>query len=696
MQGQCILLPLSQVLLVKTRSSTRRISADLFELLGSMRFAVSLLMFICIASLIGTVLEQNESSNTYLDKFGPFWFELFDKFSIWTIYNSWWFLVIMAFLVASTSVCLIRNTPKFLRDARTFREYVRGTSLRAFPHRVQASVGQTPSQVQEQVQSMLRGLGYRYKIRQDESETMVAAKKGSANRLGFIFTHAAIVVICVGGLLDSNLPVSLQVWLGNKDAITENMRISDVPDSGRLALNNPSFEAHLLVPEGAHTSNALINYGDGVLVQPLPFSVKLKRFYVDYYSTGMPSSFKSEVIITDHDTGDSFESLIEVNEPLHYKGVTLYQSSLDDGGSNVTLRGYPLSGPRNRPFQLEGTVGRQRELSLDGVQQRNLLVDFSELRVINVEDLSGDLAPQPRALADHVAAVTGSAASKKNENLTNVGPSISYRLVNDDGQSNEFINYMLPLELDGISVFLAGVRPSAAEPYRYIRIPADDDGTVREFMDLRAALADPELVRKAAHQFARFNASDELPEETLQKAAMGAMESFYRGGFDGIIQNAPEQDRERILGFAVPMVQVTLNELRALMREQTGREPLVHFGEGGEQAERWVQSALLAFANLPNYPAPVFMSLDKFDHIQASVFQATRSPGKLTVYLGSLFLVIGVFSMFYIRDRRVWVWIRPGETGTDVTAAMTSQRRNLDFTQEFNRFKKAFARLTTE
>jgi len=65
------------------------------------------------------------------------------------------------------------------------------------------------------------------------------------------------------------------------------------------------------------------------------------------------------------------------------------------------------------------------------------------------------------------------------------------------------------------------------------------------------------------------------------------------------------------------------------------------------------------------------------------------------VYLGSLFLVIGVFSMFYIRDRRIWVWLRPSEKGTDVLAAMTSLRRNLDFNQEFDRFKQAFTRLIT-
>ena len=77
-----------------------------------MRFAVSLLMFICVASVVGTVLQQNRSSSNYIDQFGPFWYEVFDKFSIWHVYNSWWFLLIMAFLVVSTTVCLIRNAPR--------------------------------------------------------------------------------------------------------------------------------------------------------------------------------------------------------------------------------------------------------------------------------------------------------------------------------------------------------------------------------------------------------------------------------------------------------------------------------------------------------------------------------------------------------------------------------------------------------
>ncbi len=660
-----------------------------------MRFAVSLLVFICVASLIGTVVQQNQPANTYIDQFGPFWYALLDKFSIWHIYNSWWFLLIMAFLVISTTLCLIRNSPKFIKDAQSFREYVRAGSLKSFHHRVEARNAATVGENQERMQQWLRSQGYQYKVRPEGESVMIAAKKGGANRLGYIFAHAAIVVICIGGLLDSELPVRLQVWLAGKQPITENMLISEVPASGRLSAANPSFRANMLVPEGSQSSSGIISVDDGVLVQPLPFTLKLNKFLVEYYSTGMPSSFKSEVQVTDPETGKSFDQTIEVNEPLRYKGVTVYQSSFDDGGSTLQLVGYPLDGANPQPFTLDGTVGKSTEISLRGsAAQSPLQVEFTGLRVINVEDL-GSGEPQPKAMADHVAAVTGSAAGAKNENLRNVGPSVQYRIIGSDGQAHEFTNYMLPMVLDGSSVFLAGVRNSAAEPYRYVRIPADADNSVVEFMKLRAALADPALVQQAAARFAQKNAGGAIQQPLLEKAAQGALETIYRAGFNGIIERVPEQDREKVLEFAVPMIQLSLTELRDIVRERSGLPAVNHEGGKGQEADRWVQMALLALANLPDYPAPVFMTLKGFDQVEASVFQVARSPGKNTVYLGSLFLVIGVFSMFYVRDRRIWIWVKKQDDGgSELLAAMTSQKRTLDFNHEFERFKEAFVRLT--
>src|SRR5690606_35815729 len=122
----------------------------------------------------------------------------------------------------------------------------------------------------------------------------------------------------------------------------------------------------------------------------------------------------------------------------------------------------------SKPFAVEGTVGQSSELTLSGRdgQSERLVVDMSGLRVINVENMAPGVEPQPKAMIDHVASVTGSAAGASNEHLRNVGPSVQYRVIGRDGQAHEYNNYMLPVELDGHPVFLAGVRQSEAEDYR--------------------------------------------------------------------------------------------------------------------------------------------------------------------------------------------------------------------------------------
>src|SRR5690606_31152462 len=427
---------------------------------------------------------------------------------------------------------------------------------------------------------------------------------------------------------------------------------------------------------------------------------KLKKFLIDYYSTGMPSRFASEVEVIDPDTGKSFESTIEVNEPLRYKGVTVYQSSFDDGGSSVSLKGYPLVGANDAVFDVEGTVGKSTEITARGADggARSMTVDITALRPINVEDLTGG-TPRGNSLTlgQHVAAAAGSAAGKKNENLRNVGPSVEYRLVDQAGQAHEFMNYMLPVQLDGAAVFLAGVRNSPAESFRYLRIPADADSSLAEFMQLRATLADPAARREAARRFAERNSSEQAERQSLQTAAERALDTFSKGGLQAIADflqaNTPPADLERAADVVIRLIGVSMTELRDVARERAGLPALPDQGPDAERAAQWSRLAVAALSDLNVYPAPVFLTLSNFKHVQASVFQVSRTPGKTAVYIGCLLLVLGVFSMFYIRARRVWVWIKPAAdgAGSDVQAAMTSQKRTLDFHHEFERFKQALS-----
>src|SRR6478735_6935844 len=116
----------------------------LTELVSSMRFAISLLTVICVASVIGTVLKQHEPAANYVNQFGPFWAEMFLAIKLNAVYSAWWFLLILAFLVTSTSLCIARNAPKIVADLKAYKENLREQSLQAFRHRAHGAVAQPP------------------------------------------------------------------------------------------------------------------------------------------------------------------------------------------------------------------------------------------------------------------------------------------------------------------------------------------------------------------------------------------------------------------------------------------------------------------------------------------------------------------------------------------------------------------------
>ena len=180
------------------------------DLLSSMRFAVSLLTVLGIASIIGTVLKQNESYENYIIKFGQFWFNFFESLGLYDVYHSGWFLVILLFLVISTSLCVYRNSPLMIKEWRAFKEHATEKSLHAFSHNA-ALTSHNLQNSKQQLLQFLSAKGFQYKIRKhaDGSE-LIAAKAGTHQRLGYIFTHVAMVVILFGGLLDGNLPLKFR------------------------------------------------------------------------------------------------------------------------------------------------------------------------------------------------------------------------------------------------------------------------------------------------------------------------------------------------------------------------------------------------------------------------------------------------------------------------------------------------------
>ncbi len=681
---------------------------DMVEMLSSMRFAIALLTVICIASVIGTVIKQHEPLTNYVNQFGPFWAELFDKAGLYAVYSAWWFLLILAFLVVSTSLCIARNTPKILHDLRTYKEHVRETSLLAFHHKAVGETAETREQTLGRITALMQRNGWKARAQVRDHGVMVAAKKGGANRIGYLCAHSAIVLICLGGLFDGDLVVRAQMALTGKSAYAGGGFIKDVPPEHLLSPANPTFRGNMLVPEGGRAGTVILNMADGVVLQPLPFDIELKKFIVDYYETGMPKLFASEIVIHDHETGQAIPATIKVNQPAFHRGVAIYQSSFDDGGSRLKLQAYPMEGASKRRFEVEGTVGDSTTLtnSADRLQ-----LEFTGLRVINVENLGSPEAPTGTADVRKVDLVAGierhlgsGAKDPGDKSLRNVGPSVTYKLRDASGQAREYHNYMLPLELDGQRVFLAGVRDTPAESFRYLRIPADDADSVDGWMRLREALQDPALREKAVARYVTLAVDPSRPElaDQLTVSARRSLALFAGadrpadappggGGLQAIAdfmeQNVPEADRQRTSEVLIRILNGVLFELLQETRAQAGLKAL----EPDARTQAFMTQAVLSLSDAQFYPAPVLLTLKDFEQVQASVFQLARAPGKNLVYLGCLLLIIGVFAMLYVRERRLWIWLQSDtpQGPTRITAALSCTRQTLDTDREFDSLKQA-------
>ena len=354
-----------------------------FAFLSSMRFAVALLSLLGIASIIGTVLQQGQPLANYLVKFGPFWTEIFGFLGLFDVYASGWFVLIMLFLVLSVSLCLWRNIPPFMREMKSYRLKASRQSLAAMRHSTLLEGGGITPEVAQRYLAV-QGFSSKTAVR-DDGSVLVAAKKGAMNKWGYIFAHAAIVVICLGGLIDSNLLLKAGMLAGKIVPDNEAMFANDFKPESTLGAGNISFRGNVNIIEGQSADVVFLNADKGMLVQDLPFSVELKKFHIDFYNTGMPKDFASDLVVTDKESGKKIEQTIRVNHPLTLHGITIYQASFADGGSDLKFKAWNLAGNQRKPAQMDAVSMREFPLDMGGKKYR---LEFDQFTAMNVEDMS--------------------------------------------------------------------------------------------------------------------------------------------------------------------------------------------------------------------------------------------------------------------------------------------------------------------
>ena len=662
----------------KSRRSTPLLLHPWFAFFSSMRFAVALLSLLGIASVIGTVLQQNQLQTDYLVKFGPFWTRIFDFLGLYDVYASAWFVVIMMFLVVSTSLCLIRNVPPFWREMKSFREKIKEKSLAAMRHSSLLDVNIAP----EVAKRYLEVQGFQGKtINREDGSVLIAAKKGTMNKWGYIFAHIALIVICLGGLIDSNLLLKLGMLTGRIVPDNQAVYAKDFKPESILGAANLSFRGNVSISEGQSADVVFLNADNGMLVQDLPFEVKLKKFHIDFYNTGMPRDFASDIEVTDKATGKKLERTIRVNHPLTLHGITIYQASFADGGSDLAFKAWNLGDASREPVVLKATSMRQFPLDIGRHKYR---LEFDQFTSMNVEDMSED-GKREKSLNSTLNDVR--AVSQEGKKYTNIGPSIVYRIRDAAGQAVEYKNYMLPVLQEQDYFWITGTRSGLQQQYRWLRIPLDKQGKADTFMALREFLKDAEGLKRLVSD-ATKDAPAEIREQFIL-AAENTLNIFARKGYLGldefITTNIPKEQQEKMQGYFYEMLYGVMN---AALDETIRRYGLPEWQQD-EARNRFLLHSMDAYTGLTEYPAPMLLQLDSFSEVRSSGLQMTRSPGSLLVYLGSVLLVLGTVFMFYVREKRAWILFSDGK----IRFAMSSARSERDLQKEFPKHVESLQRL---
>ena len=601
-----------------------------------MRFAITMLSVVAIASIIGTVVKQSEPYNNYLIQFGQFWFPIFEAFDVYNIYQAFWFLIILLFLVVSTSLCVSRNSPKIIKDIRRFQGSLSHNSFKKFKNYYEFSSSHSLNSISE----ILNKEGFRIKAGKDKD--ILVAKKGDLQKLGYIFTHLAIIVISIGGILDGNLYFKLQESFGFKKIESRNLKFSEVPGESQLDINNFSYRATLLLNEQEKNDKALLRVKDGYLVQHLPFEIKLDKFHIEHYSTGQPKAFLSDIKI--RKDGQEFTETISVNKPFTMDGITIYQSDFQDGGSKLDLTLMDLFN-RYQSMSLSSEVYKQNSFNSD---QKEYVFEFDDFREFNIFQIEKD-------------------GKLKTQNI---GPSVVYKFRNSSGQAVEYQTYQNPIPENEKFFFMSGVREDLQSELKFLRIPADNDLSLQGYQIFLKNIRSEELLLKNINKLAdqASSLSSVEAKDNFKKNTQDIFNVYLKSGYSGLANMIEDsvavENQESVADSYIKIIYF----LAESMNQELITNNLVE--------NDFFQDALNAYSDSFFYGDSPFLILNEYQKIYASGMQLTKDPGKIWVYIGSLFLVIGIFCMIYVQEIRLWLIKK---SPRKFAVAMASNREHIDF-----------------
>jgi cytochrome c biogenesis protein len=297
------------------------VAEKVWKFFSSVKLAVILLIILAIVSVIGTVIQQNESPEKYLREYSEATVQLFEMLGFFDMYHTWWFVILLFLLTANLTVCTLDRFPHTLKIITAPLKPIDDDGLKVLQLKKELTVKGGMEKAEEQVLRVFKKHGYRPLEMRSAGLFQLAAQKGVYSRLGVYITHLSIILIFVGALTGA--------FFGFKAFLN----LPEGKASSVVYLRNEPMWDQIMSALGIAKSPVIYSAEGGVPAMPLGYYVQCNNFDVDYYQgaqgpTGMPSEYHSTLSVYNLDKELIIDKQrIRVNAPLTYRGVTFYQSS---------------------------------------------------------------------------------------------------------------------------------------------------------------------------------------------------------------------------------------------------------------------------------------------------------------------------------------------------------------------------------
>jgi len=320
--------------------------------ISSLKFAISLIIFIAISSGIGTFIPQGNNKNFYVDIFDDtpiFGFlngENILRLQLDHIYTSFWFLFALILLCISLSACSFRRQIPSLKASLKWVEYKSEKRISKLQLTSSHQIFEDKDHITK-ADLLLNKKGWKtYKFK-----SHISARKGLIGKVGPLLVHIGLIILLIGSAYGS--------------------------------FTSQSKEQYLLPGESLDLINESTNS---------KANVRLVDFSIERESDGIPKQFISKLDFSSGDTKLNEIKTAKVNHPIRFKGLTIYQADwaisnvvleIDDILYQLQLREIPEIGN-----QVWGVL-----VELGSETKKNFLLTIDNengpLKISNLENFSG-------------------------------------------------------------------------------------------------------------------------------------------------------------------------------------------------------------------------------------------------------------------------------------------------------------------